>query len=135
MQQEEKHACEEFRDFVKKYCAKEEWYDLDEKAMGRMVNNKRFLVICQLLLIWFLCGEAYSYDLVYLYKAPPTAINIVMCRFLCAVFMHIILSNELAQSFHTMKYALNHPWKFYSWSSAYGVGLQQMLVVLSLEAV
>ena len=34
-----------------------------------------------------------------------------------------------------MKYALNHPWKFYSWFQAYKVGLQQMLVVLSLEAV
>ena len=34
-----------------------------------------------------------------------------------------------------MKYALNHPWKFYSWFQAYKVGLQQMFLVLSLEAV
>ena len=107
---------EEFRIFVRARCAIEEWYDQDTKAMRRMVNNKRFLVICQLLLIWFLFGEAYSSDSVELYRAPPTAMDIVMCRFLCAVFMHITLSNELAQSFHTMKFALNHPWKFKSWS-------------------
>ena len=106
---------EEFRNFVMNCCANEEWYDRDEKAMSRMVNNKRFLVICQLLLIWFLFGEAYSSDSVDLYNAPPTAMDIVLCRFLCAVFMHITLSNELAQSFLTMKFALNHPWKFYSW--------------------
>ena len=34
-----------------------------------------------------------------------------------------------------MKYALNHPWKFTSWSRAYRVGLLQMSVVLSLEVV
>ena len=83
---------EEFKDFVKKCCAKEAWYDQDEISMSRMFNNKRFLVICQLLLIWFLFGEAYSYDSVDLYKAPPTEMKIVMCRFLCAVFMHITLS-------------------------------------------
>ena len=34
-----------------------------------------------------------------------------------------------------MKYALNHPWKFDSWSSAVRIGLMQMTVVLSLEMV
>ena len=34
-----------------------------------------------------------------------------------------------------MKFALNHPWKFYDWFRAYRVGLQQMFVVLSLEFV
>lgn len=58
-----------------------------------------------------------------------------MCRFVCAVFMHITLSDELRQSFDTMKYALNHPWKFRSWSMAYRVGLSQMLIVISLEVV
>ena len=116
MQQEDMPDYEEFIVFVRARCAIEEWYNQDTMAMRRMVNNKRFLVICQLLLIWFLFGEAYSSDSVELYRAPPTAMDIVMCRFLCAVFMHITLSNELAQSFHTMKFALNHPWKFKSWS-------------------
>ena len=111
MPQEDMPTIEEFRDFVKK-CANEEWFDQDGKAMNRMKNNKRFLVICQLLLIGFLFQEAFSSGTVELYLVPPTANNIVMCRFLCAVFMHITLSKELTQSFNTIKFALNHPWKF-----------------------
>ena len=106
----------DFKDFVRDCCVKEEWYDLKEKAMSSMTNKKLFLVVCQLLLILFLFREAFSYDSVDLFKKPATDIDIVMCRFLCAVFMHISLSDELVQSFHMMKYALNHPWKFYSWS-------------------
>ena len=34
-----------------------------------------------------------------------------------------------------MKYAMNHPWKFKSWSQAFRVGLLQMTVVLGLEIV
>ena len=111
MQQEDMPTILEFRNFVKK-CANEEWFDQDGKAMSRMKNNKRFLVLCQLLLIAFLFHEAFFTGTVELYIVPPTANNIVMCRFLCAVFMHITLSKELTQSFNTIKFALNHPWKF-----------------------
>ena len=34
-----------------------------------------------------------------------------------------------------MKYALNHPWKFTSWATAYRVGLSQLFVVVILELV
>ena len=49
--------------------------------------------------------------------------------------MHITLGDELKQGFDFMKYAMNHPWKFFNWQRAYRIGLMQMLIVLSLEFV
>ena len=66
---------------------------------------------------------------------PPTDMRIVICRFLCAVFMHITLGDELRQGFSMMKYALNHPWKFVNWSRAFRVGFFQLSAVLTLEIV
>ena len=60
-----------------------------------MLGKKRFLVICQILLIWFLGLEAYGFDQVTIYAVPPSDLRIALCRFLCAVFMHITLSDEL----------------------------------------
>ena len=60
MQEEDMPTMEEFSLFVRDCCLKEEWYDKDEEAMHSMINKKRFLVICQLLLIVFLFGEAFS---------------------------------------------------------------------------
>ena len=35
--------------------------------------------------------------------------------------------------FQLMKYALNHPWKFTSYSTAYLAGLIQVIVVIAVE--
>lgn len=34
-----------------------------------------------------------------------------------------------------MKFALNHPWKFVSWSRAYRIGLMQLIVAFFTEIV
>ena len=59
----------------------------------------------------------------------------VICRFLCAIYLHIELADELNQGFLLMKYALNHPWKFASWYNAFFIGFCQMLMILSVEFV
>ena len=83
-----------------------------------------FLVICQLTLVWLLLSEQLSYDdYAGAYKEMPAKETLVICRFLCAIFLHISLADELEQSLMFMKYAMNHPWKFASWSSAFFVGL------------
>ena len=98
-----------------------------------MIGKRSFLIISQALLISLLGVE--SYRQTEKYEKPPENLWIVICRFVCAVFMHITLSDELRQSFETMKYALNHPWKFYSWARAFRVGLAQMTVIMCLEVV
>ena len=97
--------------------------------------QKRFLVFCQILLVWLLGRGAYASFMDGDYTEPPKDIWIVYCRLFCAVVLHITLSDELRQSFELMKYALNHPWKFWSWSSAFFVGFHQMIVVISIELV
>ena len=69
------------------------------------------------------------------FKEKPPDLRNVICRFFCAIFLHINLSDELAQGFNIMKYAMNHPWKFNSWKSALFVGFCQMVILSSVELV
>ena len=65
---------------------------------------------------------------------PPNVWNVI-CRFFCAIFLHINQSDELAQGLNIMKYATNHPWKFKKWHHAFFVGFWQMFVLSSVELV
>ena len=69
------------------------------------------------------------------FKMKPPDMRNVLCRFFCAIFLHINLADELAQGFKIMKYAMNHPWKFNSWYSAFSVGFCQMFILTSVELV
>jgi len=42
--------------------------------------------------------------------------RIVLARFLCAVILHITLTDEIKQGFGCMKYALSHHYKFRDWT-------------------
>ena len=67
---------------------------------------------------------------------PPAANqSIVLARFLCAVILHITLTDETKQGFGCMKYALSHHYKFRDWTTAYWIGLTQTLVVIAVEVV
>jgi len=68
-------------------------------------------------------------------KATPDNATTVIARFLCAVFLHVILTEDIKQGFNKMKYANNHWWKFRDWFSAYKVGFSQMGVVVLVELV
>lgn len=102
-----------------------------------MITGKfRFLILCQLLLLWFLGIEAVTNeDMVAAFKEQPASVQIVIARFLCAVFLHISLTDETKQGFALMKYANNHPWKFRDWSQAYSIGACQTIVVITVEVV
>lgn len=94
------------------------------------------LIVCQLLLLWFLMSETLTNeDMVDAFKTYPVNMETTLARFLCAIFLHISLVDETMQGFKLMKYANNHHWKFRSWASAYGIGLIQMLVVVVVEVV
>ena len=69
------------------------------------------------------------------FKQKPDNATTVIARFLCAVFLHITMTDEIRQGFQMMKYANNHWWKFHSWSTAYMVGFSQMIVVVLVEVV
>ena len=66
---------------------------------------------------------------------PADSLQIVLCRFLCAVVLHITLTDEIMQGFSCMKFALNHPYKFRRWTAAYGVAFTQLSVVIVTEIV
>ena len=100
-----------------------------------MNAKKRFVIICQMMLVCFLGKEVYSTDWAHILALFPDDLYIVICRFVCAIFMHISLSDELEQSFKMMSYSLNHPWKFTNWFKAFRIGLEQMIIVISLEVV
>ena len=61
-----------------------------------MMGKWRFMVITQLLLIWFLGLEAITHvDYVEAFKTPPAGGQIVLTRFLCAIVLHITLTDEI----------------------------------------
>ena len=47
----------------------------------------------------------------------------------------MVVLPKLNQGMQTLKYALNHPWKFKSWSRAFVIGLEQMAVAVATEVV
>lgn len=65
----------------------------------------------------------------------PESSIIPICRFLCAIFLHIYLADELEQGFLLMKYPMNHAYKFDSWFSAFLIGFSQMFVTITIELV
>ncbi len=74
------------------------------------------MVIAQVLLLVFLGHETCTNeDMTDAFKTAPDSATIVLARFLCAVFLHIILTDEIKQGFAMMKYANNHWWKFDYW--------------------
>lgn len=82
-----------------------------------------FLVACELILLWLLASEQINNEeFAGAYLEMPESQAIVVARFLCAIFLHISLADELSQSFEMMKYSLNHPWKFRSYKNAFFVG-------------
>ena len=109
----------------------------DFRAFKKAMTGKwRFMVLCQLLLIWFLGYEAItSDDTVDAFKTPASDGSIVLARFLCAIVLHITLTDEIKQGFNMMKYSVNHPWKFDNYFEGFFVGLAQASVVLSVELV
>lgn len=101
-----------------------------------MTGKLRFLVLCQLVLLGLLSIEAFTdQEMKDKFATPPPSVNVVLCRFLCAIFLHISLADELNQALVLMKYALNHPWKFNSWYDAYSVGMTQLFVLVFVEFV
>ena len=69
----------------------------DFRYFKKMMTGKwRFMVLCQLLLIWFLGFEALtSDDTVEAFKTPASSGAIVLARFLCAIVLHITLTDEI----------------------------------------
>ena len=88
------------------------------------------------MLLWFLMVETItSEDMIVAFKEMPESTNITLCRFLCAVFLHITLVPELLQGLNMMKFANNHWWMFRSWRRAYCIGMMQMGIVFTVETV
>ena len=108
-------------------------FDDERNAMN---GKLYFLALVQLILLGGLAYEQITNKVFFCaYKDLPSSPAIVIARFMCAIFLHISLSDELNQSFQMMKYAMNHPWKFNSWFNAFLIGFTQMLVIFSVEIV
>ena len=70
-----------------------------------MVGRTLLLFCIQFLLAFFMMDEALQGATAEQIKQFPKNLELVITRFLCAVFLHISLGDELRQSFALMKYA------------------------------
>lgn len=64
----------------------------------------------------------------------PTG-QMVLCRSILGIFMHFIVDKDIRQGLVLMKYALNHPWKFRRWYSAFLIGFIQLALAVTSEYV
>ena len=64
----------------------------------------------------------------------PTG-KIVILRSCLAMFMHFIIDKDIRQGLALMRYALNHPWHFRSWCSAFLTGFVQLALAIMAEYV
>ena len=112
------------------------FYDDYASDRAYTYGKLRFLVLCQLVLLWLLGSEALTDEYILAnFLMPADSLQIVLCRFLCAVVLHITLTDEVMQGFACMKFALNHPYKFRRWTDAYIVAFTQLMVVITVEVV
>ena len=54
-------------------------------------------------------------------------------RLLVSMVVHILLQLRMIPGMQMMKFAVNHPWKFYSYKMAFLVGLMQVTVTVIVE--
>lgn len=57
----------------------------------------------------------------------------MLARVICANMLHMSLVNEYIKGLGSMKYVLNHPYRFTHWQIAYMCAFMQALVVITVE--
>jgi len=65
------------------------------------------IFLCMIIFIQMWTSQQYYQVLAY--RAPT---KIIMCRYICAIILHLTLVDELAQKMDMMKFVCNHPYKF-----------------------
>ena len=104
---------------------KQERYQLPSQAL--------FIFIAQSLLIMILAAkEIFSSDASQRYTYP-SGISVVVVRFICAVMLHLTLSDEMQQGLNMMKFASNMSWMFDAPGVAWLMGFCQFLSVVIVE--
>ena len=124
-------------DFSTEEVRLKHFYDDYASERDYTFGKLKFLVVCQLVLLGLLGSEALTdADVQANFFMPSDSLQIIMCRFLCAVILHITLTDEIMQGFQCMKYAINHKYKFGGrWTDAYLIALTQCMVVIVVEIV
>ena len=64
-------------------------------------------------------------------KISPLQLNFV--RFVCMTILHLSLIDDVSANMMSMKYAVNHPYKFESPASAFSASLMQVVTCLFIE--
>lgn len=69
------------------------------------------------------------------WKVFPESQLIVVERFVVVIVLHEQLNEQMQHGLRLMKYAINHPWKFKNWFTAFLSGFMQSFVIFGVETV
>ena len=95
-----------------------------------------FIVLTQLLIITFLFLEVFNDPFSRgAHIERPRDLQVVLTRFICAIFLHLTIVDGLSESFRMMKFAMNHHWRFKNWVAAFFVGFLEMVVLFLVESI
>ena len=95
----------------------------DDVFRANILNRVVFLFIIQTYLVGHILKAAVESTGEKSWLNMPDSAWIVLARFVCGLMMHISLSDELEAGMTSMKYSLNHTWKFINWKLAFLSGL------------
>ena len=75
-----------------------------------MLSRFRFLILSQLAMTAFLYAQVFtkndnSSDGLGSFDDPPPGLNVVLSRWICALFLHVSQKDEIETAFKIMKYS------------------------------
>lgn len=91
------------------------------------------VAICQIVLILIVSENQIFFVDNRANYTPPAGIAVVVVRFICAILLHLTVSDEMSQGLSMMKFAVNHYWMFDSHTSAFSIGFLQFMSVFLVE--
>jgi len=69
------------------------------------------------------------------FAALPPSIEVGFARFVAAMVLHIIINDEIFNGLKTIKYSVNHPWKFSNPKMAFAAGFLQVIAMFVISGI
>lgn len=88
----------------------------------RRANILSICIICffsQFILLCLILREILSVDNIYQFIEYENSTTEMLARVICANMLHMSLVNEYVKGLNSMKYVLNHAYRFTHWQIAY----------------
>ena len=89
--------------------------------------------VCQLVLVFYIDYYMFTDPEQKKLFREPVGVVLLFARFICATILHLSLIDDVNNSLNNMKFALNHPYLFQDYSTAYICAFLQFFTTIMTE--